>query len=239
MAQEGCGQCPPHAERAKHRGAPGLAGAPAGGTVMASSASSPRRWTDSAGQSGTVSWRRRVTSAARRSSVQGTTSAGLRTGPSQAARSTPCGAHVWERRAGRPWGPVARAPRHCTVHGQGAAMFRSRSLACCWRSTDARAVWRGAVGKGPQGTALAAYPTARPGLTGGGAMKSFQSLLGLTFGYDTTCCSISRILRSCAGRQRLGQSLRTMHPQSPDWHHNREGPMYLSAPRRRWGEDGW
>ena len=35
---------------------------------------------------------------------------------------------------------------------------------------------------------------------GGCDMKSFQSLLCLTFGYDTTCCSISSILRRCAGR---------------------------------------
>jgi hypothetical protein len=30
-----------------------------------------------------------------------------------------------------------------------------------------RPYWRGAVGKGPQGTSLAAYPTARPVLNGG------------------------------------------------------------------------
>ncbi len=46
-------------------------------------------------------------------------------------------------------------------------MFRSRSLESCLRSKDSRAVWRGAVGKGPQGTSLAAYPTSRTGLTGG------------------------------------------------------------------------
>src|SRR5215475_6856912 len=40
------------------------------------------------------------------------------------------------------------------------------------------------------GNSLAAYPTARTVLTGGCDMKSFQSLLCLTFGYDTTCCSI-------------------------------------------------
>jgi hypothetical protein len=40
------------------------------------------------------------------------------------------------------------------------AMFRSRSLESCLRSKDSRAVWRGAVGKGLQGTSLAAYPTA-------------------------------------------------------------------------------
>src|SRR5439155_19043508 len=45
------------------------------------------------------------------------------------------------------------------LNGQGNAMFRSRSLESCLRSKDSRAVWRGAVGKGPQGTSLAAYPT--------------------------------------------------------------------------------
>ena len=30
-----------------------------------------------------------------------------------------------------------------------------------------------------------------------------------------------------------------MNPQSSDWHHTREGMMYLSAPRRRRGEEGW
>src|SRR5437870_7000931 len=53
------------------------------------------------------------------------------------------------------------------LNGQGNAMFRSRSLESCLRSKDSRAVWRGAVGKGPQGTSLAAYPTARPVLNGG------------------------------------------------------------------------
>ena len=53
------------------------------------------------------------------------------------------------------------------LNGQGNAMFRSRSLESCLRSKDSRAVWRGAVGKGPQGTSLAAYPTSRTGLTGG------------------------------------------------------------------------
>jgi hypothetical protein len=52
------------------------------------------------------------------------------------------------------------------VNGQGNAMFRPRSLESCLRSKDSRAVWRGAVGKGPQGTSLAAYPTARPVLNG-------------------------------------------------------------------------
>jgi hypothetical protein len=32
---------------------------------------------------------------------------------------------------------------------------------------------------------------------------------------DQTCCSISSILRRCAGRQRPVQSLRTRYPQSP------------------------
>ena len=41
-----------------------------------------------------------------------------------------------------------------------------RPLASCLRSKDSRAVWRGAVGKGPQGTSLAAYPTASPVLNG-------------------------------------------------------------------------
>ena len=74
--------------------------------------------------------------------------------------------------AGRPWSPVARATRHYTVTGQGDAMVRHRSLESCLRSKDSRAVWRGAVGKGPQGTSLAAYPTSRTGLTGGCDMKS-------------------------------------------------------------------
>ena len=51
-----------------------------------------------------------------------------------------------------------------------------------------------------EGNSLVAYSTSRTGLTGGCDMKSFQSLLCLTFGYDTTCCSISSILRRCAGR---------------------------------------
>jgi hypothetical protein len=46
---------------------------------------------------------------------------------------------------------------------------------------------------------------------------------------DQTCCSISSILRRCAGRQRPVQSLRTRYPQSPDWHPNREGTVYLPA----------
>src|SRR4029450_3966697 len=37
--------------------------------------------------------------------------------------------------------------------------FRRRSRESCLRSKDSRAVWRGAVGKGPQGTSLAVYPT--------------------------------------------------------------------------------
>ena len=45
-------------------------------------------------------------------------------------------------------------------------MFRSRSLESCLRSKDSRAVWRGAVGKGLQGTSLAAYPTSCPVLRG-------------------------------------------------------------------------
>src|SRR5262252_7079249 len=57
--------------------------------------------------------------------------------------------------------------QHCTVNGLGDTMFRLRSLESCLRSKDSRAVWRGAVGKGPQGTSLAAYPTARPVLNGG------------------------------------------------------------------------
>src|SRR4029453_12693274 len=46
---------------------------------------------------------------------------------------------------------------------------------------------------------------------------------------DQPCCSISSILRRCAGRQRPVQSLRTRYPQSPDWHLNREGTVSLSA----------
>src|SRR5215831_2829980 len=56
--------------------------------------------------------------------------------------------------------------QHCTVNGLGDTMFRRRSLESCLRSKDSRAVWRGAVGTGPQGTSLAAYPTARPVLNG-------------------------------------------------------------------------
>ena len=37
-------------------------------------------------------------------------------------------------------------------------------------------------------------------LNGGCDMKSSQSLLCTTFGYDTTRCPISGILRRCAGR---------------------------------------
>jgi len=70
---------------------------------------------------------------------------------------------------------------------------------------------------------------------GGCDMKSSQSLLCTTLCPDTTRCPISGILRRCAGRQQLVQSLRTMNPQSSDWHHTREGMMYLSAPRRRRG----
>ena len=50
------------------------------------------------------------------------------------------------------------------------------------------------------GNSLAVYPTARTVLNGGCDMKSFQSLLCLTFGHDTTRCPISGILRRCAGR---------------------------------------
>jgi hypothetical protein len=39
-------------------------------------------------------------------------------------------------------------------------------LESCLRSKESRSVRRGAVGKGPQGTSLAAYPTARPVLNG-------------------------------------------------------------------------
>jgi len=51
-----------------------------------------------------------------------------------------------------------------------------------------------------KGNSLVAYSTARTVLNGGCDMKLFQSLLCLTFGCDTTCCSISSILRRCAGR---------------------------------------
>ena len=103
----------------------------------------------------------------RRLPLKCTTSAGLRTCTSQAARRNPCGSNAWERIAGRPWSPVARATRHYTANGQGNAMFRPRSLESGLRSKDSRAVWRGAVGKGLQGTSLAAYPTASPVLNGG------------------------------------------------------------------------
>ena len=167
MAHGGGGKDHTNAQRAPRRCAPGVAAAPAAGTGMAPATRSPRRWTDSAVQSCHGSWRRRVSAAARRSRVQGTTSGGLRTCTSQAARSNPCGCNVWERPVGRPWSPVARVTRRCTMHGQGNAMCRSRSLESCWRSQDARAVWRGAVGKGPHGTSLAAYPTASPVLNEG------------------------------------------------------------------------
>ena len=89
------------------------------------------------------------------------------------------------------------------------------------------------------GNSLAVYPTSRPVLRRGCDMKSSQSLLCVTSRHDTTRCSISGILRRCAGRQRLVQSLRTMNPQSLDWHRTREGTMYLSTPGWRQGEDGW
>ena len=84
---------------------------------------------------------------------------------------------VRRERGRRPWSPVARATRHCTANGQGNAMFRHRSLESCLRSKDSRAVWRGAVGKGPQGTSLAAYPTSRPVLRRGGG-RNPASLAG-------------------------------------------------------------
>jgi len=51
-----------------------------------------------------------------------------------------------------------------------------------------------------KGNSLAAYPTARTGLTGGCDMKSSQSLLCEASRKDTTRCPISGILRRCAGR---------------------------------------
>jgi hypothetical protein len=53
---------------------------------------------------------------------------------------------------------------------------------------------------GHGGVWLVAYSTARPVLNGDCDMKSSQSLLCTTFGYDTTRCPISGILRRCAGR---------------------------------------
>src|SRR5467141_1626520 len=72
------------------------------------------------------------------------------------------------------------------------------------------------------GNSLVVYPTSRPVLRRGCDMKSSQSLLCVTFGHDTTRCPISGILRRCAGRQRLVQSLRTMNTQPIGWHRNRE-----------------
>ena len=77
---------------------------------------------------------------------------------------------------------------------------------------------------------LRSTPVACTVLNGDCDMKSSQSWLGSTCCHDTTRCPISGILRRCAGRQRLVQSLRTMNPQSLDWHRNREETMYLSAP---------
>jgi hypothetical protein len=105
---------------------------------------------------------------ARESRVQG--EGGQVTRLTQQGRHARCGAPkpFWASfgNVARPWSPVARATRHCTVNGQGNAMFRHRSLESCLRSKDSRAVWRGAVGKGPQGTSLAAYPTSSTVLNG-------------------------------------------------------------------------
>jgi hypothetical protein len=67
-----------------------------------------------------------------------------------------------------------------------------------WRNGHRRFMvtpWRTITGAEP-----GAVKAARPVLNGGCDMKSFQALLCLTFGYDTTCCSSSSILRRCAGR---------------------------------------
>jgi len=90
--------------------------------------------------------------------------------------------------------------------------------------------WRATEGAEPY-----TMKVVRAVLNGGCDMKSSQSLLCSTLCPDTTRCPISGILRRCAGRQRPVQRLRTMNPQSPDWHRTREGPMYLSASRRRRG----
>ena len=73
--------------------------------------------------------------------------------------------------------------QHCTVNGLGDTMFRRRSLESCLRSKDSRAVWRGAVGTGPQGTALAAYPTARLVLNGEDE-ETDRQVLRLVLTYD-------------------------------------------------------
>jgi hypothetical protein len=56
-----------------------------------------------------------------------------------------------------------------------------RSLESCLRSKDSRAVWRGAVGKGPQGTSLAAYPTVCPVRGGTGRKGSNDLARGLPY----------------------------------------------------------
>jgi hypothetical protein len=76
-------------------------------------------------------------------------------------------------------------------------------------------------------------------LNGGCDMKTSQSLLCDACNDDTTRCPIRGILRRGAGRERPGQRLRTMSPQSRDGPRTREATRSLAAPRRRRGEDGW
>jgi len=128
--------------------------------------------------------------------------------------------------------------RESRAQGEAPKSGGSRS-----RATNRMRIWGNAPGeagerrtdRSPPGVSRGMVKAICPVLTGSCDMKSSQSLLCATRRRDTTRCPISGILRRCAGRQRLVQSLRTMNPQSSDWHHTREGMMYLSAPRRRWG----
>src|SRR2546430_2471809 len=95
--------------------------------------------------------------------------------------------------------------------GRGLMAKGLRERVETWEQTLHGCPWRTTKGAAP-----CAVKVARTVLNGGFDMKSFQSLLCSTFGHDTTRCPISGILRRCAGRQRLVQSLRTMNPQSSD-----------------------
>src|SRR5712691_7798211 len=136
---------------------------------------------------------------------------------------------------------MAKAPSLREDRSKGTQRTRKLStvnapwmLEKCEGTLQGVAPWRRTAG-----VERGAVQVARRVLNGGCDMKSSQSLLCSTLCPDTTRCPISGILRRCAGRQRPVQRLRTMNPQSPDWHRTREGPMYLSASRRRRGEDGW
>jgi len=74
-------------------------------------------------------------------------------------------------------------------------MFRRRSLESCLRSKDSRAVWRGAVGKGPQGTSLVAYPTSSTVLNGEDeetGRKALRLVLTQRWAYAGLCLSIQK-----------------------------------------------